>query len=66
MCYGFLLQLKKVMGSTNLSLKIDGFSRTHQTHANATTDLVPFKGDASDFLILVSTHMSKFGERKII
>ena len=38
MCYGFLLQLKKVMGSTKPSLRYDGFGQTHQTHANATTD----------------------------
>ena len=38
MCYGFLLQLKKVMGSTNLFQKIDGFGRTHQTHPNAIID----------------------------
>ena len=38
MCYGFLLQLKKVMGSTNPFLKVDEFGRTHQTHPNAITD----------------------------
>ena len=32
-----LLQLKKLMGSTNPSLNFDGFGRTHRTHANATT-----------------------------
>ena len=30
----FLLQLKKVMGSTKPSLRYDGFGRTHQTHAD--------------------------------
>ena len=33
-----LLQSKNLMGSTNPSLKIDGFGRTHRTNANATAE----------------------------
>ena len=32
-----LLQPKKLMASTKPSVKIDGFSRTHRTHANGAT-----------------------------
>ena len=31
-------KLKKIDGFENLSLKIDGFGRTHRTHANDATE----------------------------
>ena len=33
-----MLQPKKLMGSANPSLKIDGFGQTNQTRANTTTE----------------------------
>ena len=47
----FLLQPQKLIGSTNPFLEIDGFGRTHRTHANATTAWdVPTKQVLPSFL----------------